>query len=158
VIELSLQTAVDGDTVHASGRVNLPDGTRLSVGLQRTIIDPERPDDPGYLDVDYADTTVADGRYSYDLVDNAKRDAAAFVSAYNEGEPPARHQRVGEQVRVAVSFSPQTDDQLPAAVAAAGGLDGSALATSPQRKEIGEWTDDPYRTLLAEREFAKPLP
>lgn len=158
VITLTLDTQIDGDTVRASGSVNLPDGGKLSVVLNRTIFDPQEPNGPGYYGVDFAEIEVRNGRYAYDLVDERKHSATAFVTAYNQGEPPQNHQRVGENVEVTVSFSPQSEGQTNAAIEAAGGPGGANLETSPQRRQIGGWTDHPYWTLTAQREFAKPLP
>ncbi|MBM7280650.1 hypothetical protein JTZ10_23205 [Gordonia rubripertincta] len=158
VIALTLDTQINGDTVRATGTVDLPDGAKLSVVLNRTIFDPQELNGPGYYGVDFAEIEVRNGRYAYDLVDERKHNATEFVAAYNQGEPPQNHQRVGENVEVTVSFSPQSEGQSKAAIEAAGGPDGANLATSPQRNQIGGWTDHPYWTLTVEREFAKPIP
>ncbi len=156
VITLTLATAVDGNSVRVSGEINMPNGSKLSVGLKRTIVDPEAPNDPGHYEVDFAQVEVRDGRYSYVLVDNRKRSAADFVEGINKGEPLERHQRVGPNVEVTVAFSPQDDGQTPAAIAAAGGVTGPNLSTSPQRRRIGALTSSPYWTLVVDREFPKP--
>lgn len=158
VIALSLDVTVDGNTVKAAGAVDLPDGTKLFVGLDRTILDPSRPEGPGYYTVDFAEAEVHNGRYSYELVDQRAHSATEFVDAYNIGEPAELRQHVGPNVQVTVSFSPRTDGQTPAAIAAAGGRGGGALETSPQATRIGGWTNDPYWTLKVEQELAKPIP
>lgn len=158
VIALSLDATVDGNTVKATGAVDLPDGTKLFVGLDRTILDPSRPEGPGYYTVDFAEAEVHNGRYSDELVDQRAHSATEFVDAYNIGEPAELRQHVGPNVQVTVSFSPRTDGQTPAAIAAAGGRGGAALETSPQATRIGSWTNDPYWTLKVEQEFAKPIP
>lgn len=140
------------------GTADLPDGTKLFVGLDRTIFDPTRPEGPGYYTVDFGETEVRGGRYSYDLVDERKESATEYVDAYNVGEPPELRQHVGPNVRVTVSFSPRSEGQTPEAISAAGGAGGAALESSPQAHRIGGWTKDPYWTLTAEQEFAKPTP
>ncbi|MBE7158323.1 MAG: hypothetical protein INR62_07790, partial [Rhodospirillales bacterium] len=158
VFVLTLTTQVEGNTVHATGTTNLPNGTKLSIGLQRTIFDPQEQNGPGYYDVDFAETQVRGGKYAYDLVDQRKHSAIEFADTYNQGEAPENFLRVGENVRVTVNFDPRSKGQSKTATEAAGGVDGSALETSPQRNRIGEWTKDPHWTLDVEREFPKPTP
>ena len=158
VFVLTLTTQVEGNTVHATGTTNLPNGTKLSIGLQRTIFNPQEQNGPGYYDVDFAETQVRGGKYAYDLVDQRKHSAIEFADTYNQGEAPENFLRVGENVRVTVNFDPRSKGQSKTATEAAGGVDGSALETSPQRNRIGEWTKDPHWTLDVEREFPKPTP